>query len=127
MGGSVPSLSNGVLRKKRDWGAAFVPWRDSHRDILIRWRTPTPPSITAFLRAVAPVFATPTGLAALAADEAGGDLGAWRRLRTPGIDPLLVMGAVERAKGRRSGCVGLAADLDAAAVNQAARTSRAAP
>ena len=40
LGGTMPSLRDGVLRNKRAWGARFAPWHDSHRDILIRWAMP---------------------------------------------------------------------------------------
>ena len=126
LGGSLPSLRDGVLRNKRAWGAVFAPWRDSHRDILIRWGMPASPAVTSFLRAVAPVFTTSSGLAGLVADTAEGDAGAWRRLGAPGIAPLFVIGGAGGRPGRAAGCVALGAGVDAAAVNLAASANGAA-
>jgi hypothetical protein len=115
LGGSVPSLQDGVLRNKRAWGGVFGPWRDSHRDILVRWRTPAHPAVIRFLRELALVFATPRGLAALLLPEPG-DHRIQRRFRTPGIEPLIVAGCGPGGAGLDA----LDPKFDAAAVNRAA-------
>ena len=117
LGGTMPSLRNGVLRNKKAWGARFAPWHDSHRDILIRWALPPSPAITSFLGRVAPVFATSSGLAALAAGEHVAPAAPWRHLRVPGVDQLFVLGMGDGDRADAAGCVPLAADVDAATVN----------
>ena len=76
---------------------------------------------------VAPVFATSFGLAALVVGEHDAEAAAWRHLRVPGVDRLLVMGARDGHRAEAAGCVAMAADLDAATVNLAASSTRAAP
>ena len=127
LGGTMPSLRDGVLRNKRAWGARFAPWHDSHRDILIRWAMPPSPAVKSFLSRVVPVFATSSGLAALVAGEHDAEAAAWRHLRVRGVDRLLIMGAGDGHRAEAAGCVALAADLDAATLNLAASSTRATP
>jgi hypothetical protein len=77
------------VRAKRAWGAAFTRSPESHRDLLLSWRTPTHPAVMRLLTELAPVFATHHGLAALTVAGPGH----WRPAATSGIAPLLVLGA----------------------------------
>ena len=126
LGGAVPSLTNGIVRKKCAWGAVLAPWQESHRDILLRWRVPLSASVRAFLHRVAPVFALSKGLAAVTAETAGTEPGRWRQLRAPGIHPLLVLGG-KSGSCEASGWTTLPADLDAGGVQRAALAVGAPP
>lgn len=119
LGGAVPSLTNGIVRKKCAWGAVLAPWQESHRDILLRWHAPLSASVRAFLHRVAPVFALSQGLAAVTAETVGTEQGRWRQLRAPGIHPLLVLGG-KSGSHETSGWTNLPPDLDAGGVQRAA-------
>jgi hypothetical protein len=103
LGGSVPSLRDGVLRSKRAWGALLEPWEESHRDVLVRWRGSFGPGLRRFLHAAPLLFEAADGLCGVAAVEPGrpADAGAgrelWRRLAPRGLRRLHVLGATERA------------------------------
>jgi hypothetical protein len=103
LGGSVPSLRDGVLRSKLAWGAVLGSWEESHRDILVRWRGSFGPGLRRFLHAAPLLFEAADGLCAVAAVEPGqpADAGAgrelWRRLAPRGLRRLHGLGATRRA------------------------------
>jgi hypothetical protein len=66
LGATVPCLQNGVFRMKRSLGAIFEESADSHRDILVGWRTPYGPAVQAFFHVAPLLFASSSGLCALA-------------------------------------------------------------
>jgi hypothetical protein len=86
-GGSLPWPTDGIFASKRAWGVAFETSPESHRDILLRWRSPLAPGFRNFLRSTPLLFETNRRLCVLGAfapDAAAGD-------RPPdGLNPRLI-------------------------------------
>jgi hypothetical protein len=81
LGGTVPSLRDGVFRVKRAWGAVADSWDETHQELLVRWRE-SGPAVQRWLHAVPLLFRARGGLSALSATDAGqpADLGAALKL-----------------------------------------------
>jgi hypothetical protein len=96
LGGTKPSLRDGVFRAKRAWGAAVRPWEENHRELLLRWREPASAAVRHLLRDTPLLFGSPCGLWALTAAAGPDEARAlWRQLAPPGLLGLAVLGGGE--------------------------------
>lgn len=138
LGGSVPSLSDGVFRSKRAWGAIFESYPENYRDILMRWSTPLRPSVQGFLHTTPLIFESPSGLSSLAAGAPHEPVDPelvphlWHQLMPQGIERLFVVQAAAGAGGSFDArtvddAIRLDLNADAGAINRAARSLREAP
>lgn len=96
LGGSLPSLRDGVLAHKKSWGAQLKERPTSHHDILVRWPSWNGRWIR-FLADVPLVFRTASGLASITALPESG-IGEprsanrlWRQLAPAGLERLYVI------------------------------------
>ena len=102
LGGTAPSLRDGVFRAKRAWGAAVRISGESHRDLLVRWPAGGA-ALPALLHAAPLLFEARGRLCALAATEPGrtadaaAGLELWRQLAPPGLSRLFLLGAAGAA------------------------------
>jgi hypothetical protein len=131
LGGTVPSLRDGVFRAKRAWGAVVGSWDETHQELLVRWREPGP-AVRRWLHAAPLLFRAQGGLSALAAADAGRsvDLGTalelWRQLAPRGLGRLYLLGAPAWGSCGTDGRPTSAGPIwtcpagDAAAINRAA-------
>jgi hypothetical protein len=96
LGGSLPSLTNGVVRHKCAWGARITPRHETHVALLVGWKRPHP-GVLRFLARHVPVIFDGSHLAAVTALEdpgTGGPRQAGRLLRklaARGLGPLIVV------------------------------------
>jgi hypothetical protein len=133
LGTTVPCLWNGVFRMKRSLGAIFEESADSHRDILVRWRTPYGPAVQTFFHVGPLLFASSSGLCALASPPLDKSLDGKeidrpeKQLMAEGIKHIFVLGQSNTYGDSSIGHAGLeAVDLldpsaDAMAINHIAR------
>ena len=126
LGGTAPSLRDGVFRTKRAWGAAVQISGESHREILVRWPVGGG-ALQPLLHAAPLLFEARGGLCALAAAQPGRPpdlatgLDLWRQLAPPGVRGLFLLGAGgPAAHPAPDAMVCLCPDLDAASVNRLA-------
>lgn len=83
LGGSMPSLEDGSLKRKRSWGALLRDQKNSHRDFVIRWPVFNP-RVARFLDDVPLVIRDGGKLSSLSAMSSGSPLdpeAAFRRWR----------------------------------------------
>lgn len=104
MGGSSPSLRDGVLLHKRGWGAMLADRPESHADLLVRWRSVTPP-VAHFLAETPLVVRDGDGFSAVTVwDGQGGIAGSAATLRDklamPGLRRLHVLATGGGGTGR---------------------------
>ncbi len=99
LGGTTPSLRDGVFRTKRAWGATVQISAESHRQLLLRWSADGHQALLPLLRAAPLLFEARGRLSALAAVGPGrpADLAAglelWRNLAPAGLDRLYLLRA----------------------------------
>jgi Uncharacterized protein involved in methicillin resistance len=90
LGGSRPSLNDGLLRYKRKWGAKLTENRDIYYDFLIRWNHLSRP-VTSFLLNTPLIFRDKGGLSALCVidqNETATQNDAWKAYRSMWIQGL---------------------------------------
>ena len=131
LGGTAPSLKDGVFRAKRAWGATVRISRESHRDLLVRWPVGGA-ALMPLLRAAPLLFEVRGRLCALAATEPGRaadpatSLELWRQLAPPGLSRLFLLGAAGAASlappapSAPGGSVWLCPEMVAAGLNRLA-------
>ncbi|MDX6752150.1 hypothetical protein SH611_20275 [Geminicoccaceae bacterium 1502E] len=96
-GGTMPWLTDGILRSKHLWGAVLGHKRWLNRDILVRWARCTP-AVTEMLAAAPLILERPEGLVAIGAMEGDGPAspaGAAklaRRLHAAGLTAMTLIG-----------------------------------
>lgn len=126
LGGTTPSLRDGVFRTKRAWGAEVRISAESHRQLLLRW-SPGGGALLPLLQAAPLLFEARGRLSALTAAGPGpaAELAAgrelWRQLAPAGLDRLYALqaggpGSADAVDGRIRVC----APPDAASLNRLA-------
>ena len=106
LGGSLPVLTNGVLRHKRAWGARAQARDETHRALLIGWRN-AGPAVLRWLADCPLVVQCAAGLSAIAATTVSGPADPreaarlYRSLLPEGVDRLIVLAAAGWAERRR--------------------------
>lgn len=126
LGGTAPSLRDGVFRTKRAWGAAVQVSAESHRQLLLRWPTGGN-ALVPLLQAAPLLFEARGRLSAVAAVEPGqqADLAAgrelWRKLAPAGLDRLYLLGTAGTGRDLEAdGRIRVCTPLDAASLNRVA-------
>ncbi|MFZ1428493.1 MAG: GNAT family N-acetyltransferase [Geminicoccaceae bacterium] len=131
LGGTAPSLRDGVFRTKRAWGAAVQISAESHRQLLLRW-SPGGNALLPLLQAAPLLFEARGRLSAMAAVEPGqkADLAAgqelWRKLAPTGLDRLYLLDTtgtghdLEVDMRTPDGRIRVCSPRDAASLNQVA-------
>jgi hypothetical protein len=132
LGGTMPSLRDGVFRTKRAWGAAVQLSGESHRQLLVRWPTGGTTALLPLLHAAPLLFEAPGRLCALAAAEPGRTADAeigrelWRQLAPAGLSRLYLLAAARSASDAATathapgGSTRLCPGMDAEHLNRAA-------
>jgi hypothetical protein len=106
LGGSLPVMTNGVLRHKRAWGARAQARDETHRTLLVGWRN-AGPAVLRLLADCPLLVADGAGLSAIAATTVAGPADPrdaarlYRSLLPEGVDRLIVLAPAGWAPRRR--------------------------